>query len=115
MSDIKNRYKIYTFITLIFGIIYELFSHQVYTPLMYLAFLIPLLGYIILKFVKMDSISIELLNIIVLSLTLGFIINGILYIYGTTNKLSYVYFYIAAVTLLILIIHNMYIKIKTVK
>lgn len=93
MLDIKKEirfYLIFTIITLIFGIIYELFSHNVYSNYMIYAFIIPLiLGIIHIIFI--DKIKNYTYKSGIITLTIGSIINGILEIYGTSNNLVYVY------------------------
>ena len=98
----KKQAKIYLLFSAfccLFGIIYEIFSHNVYSYYMLLSFLIPLiLGFLpsyifyTLKFKNVaNKHSITLYNCSILTFTLASIIKGILDIYGTTNKLIYVY------------------------
>lgn len=92
MLDTKNIkfYTIFTTSILIFGIIYEIFSHQVYSNYMIYAFLIPLLlGIIHIIFNKL--LIDELYKMGVITLTVGSIIKGVLDIYGTTNNLVFIY------------------------
>lgn len=95
--DIKKqikRYILFTIFCLVFGIVYELFSHNVYSKYMYLAFLIPLIGLFIstlFLFVKIDYYSNKFLNYGVITLTIGSLVKGALDIYGTTNKLVSLY------------------------
>lgn len=82
----------------VFGAVYEAFSHQVYSPFMYLAFLIPLLGgalpYVLIRLsgarrpIK-SSIYLHAAGIAIL--TVGSILRGVLEIYGTTNHLMIIY------------------------
>ena len=110
--DIKKEIKWYITFTIfifIFGIIYEIFSHQVYSPFMYLAFLIPLLGLIIkLVLVKKEiiptKVSDNLFNSSVLTFTLGSIIKGFLDIYGTTNSLISIYIILGSLYILLSLI-----------
>ena len=102
-----KRYLIFSIFILIFGIIYEIFSHGVYTPYMYLAFLIPFIFGVILKKIlitvkaQIPVISDNLYNSFINTLTIGLIFNGVLIIYGTTNKLIIIYF-ITSILLLVL-------------
>ena len=98
--DIRRRVKTYLFMTIfvmLFGIIYEMFSHGVYSNYMIFAFLIPLIfGVLIFKLieifkVKISLISVSFYNLAIISLTIGCIIKGFLDIYGTTNDLIYIY------------------------
>lgn len=87
----------------VFGGIYEHFSHGVYSNYMIYAFLIPLFlsvipGIVILlneKSVPTKTTS-ALWNAGVATLTIGCIFQGVLEIYGTTNRLMIVYPSIAA-------------------
>ena len=108
--DIKKqaiKYFSLSIFFLIFGIVYETFSHNVYSNYMMWAFLIPLfLGfvpYMILYILnkKINIISLQLYNSSVLTFTLGSTMKGILEIYGTTNVLMNVYLPLS-ITLLVL-------------
>lgn len=101
INEIKKEtkgYLIFSIFILIFGIIYEIFSHGIYTPYMYLAFLIPFIFGVIIKIIlikvniKIPVISDNLYNSFINTLTIGLIFNGVLIIYGTTNKLIIIYF-----------------------
>ncbi len=92
----------------VFSIIYEMFSHGVYSMPMMLAFLIPLLGVSIPCIWAVRSghddwtkrISLPALSVwksAVLALLLGCIFAGVLEIYGTTSRLLAVYFIAAGV------------------
>lgn len=82
-----------------FAAIYELFSHQVWSIFLIFAFLIPLLGgalpYSLLTRSQHSSrpgvLARCLYNSGLATLTAGSIFRGILEIYGTTNRLSIVY------------------------
>ena len=78
----------------IFGAVYEVFSHNVFSPAMYLAWLIPcFLGvgvYLALAFAPIDKVPGTLVECIynfgVAMLTVRSIFIGVIEIYGTTNK-----------------------------
>lgn len=97
--DIKKKIKVFTIITIItflFCIIYEHFSFGVISKYMVLAPLIPLiLGVfvyvILLKVKKIGYIESSLYSKGIYTLLIGSILQGVLEIYGTTNKLIWVY------------------------
>ena len=107
-SDIKKnirhrrvKYIVASLFCAIFGIIYEHFSHNVYSNFMIFAFAIPLsggifadiLGMINIKKAKgacdsnLFSLTYGVLAGAVIWLTLSCIVRGVLDIYGTTNHL----------------------------
>lgn len=82
----------------LFGAIYELFSHEVYSFYMIYAFAIPLvLGTLTqhilagLTHINMKGLALSFWNMAVVTLTIGCLFKGVLDIYGTTNKLILVY------------------------
>lgn len=81
----------------LFGAVYELFSHQVYSYYMIYAFVLPLvLGALLWAFALSRGWHIPeevpaLWNTAVLTLTVGSVLRGVLDIYGTTNHLLFVY------------------------
>ena len=92
----------------VFGIIYELFSHEVYTPYMYLSCLIPLVGgtvpYLIIHMARAPlpaALSSVLYACGIATLTVGSIMQGVLVIYGTTNRLMPIYAIAGAVLLVV--------------
>ncbi len=98
-------YCLVTFFVALFGAIYEVFSHMVYSYFMIYAFGIPLvLGVIpsLLFMVLRKRISGSgriSWNCGVAALTVGSIFYGVLEIYGTTNKLIVVYPIVGAMML----------------
>ena len=111
-------YIIITIATLIFGLIYEMFSHNVISYFMLCAFLIPLIfGAIVsiimyvFKIKKVTRVQINLYNASVATLTVGSIIKGVLEIYGTTNWKVYIYLFIG----IFLLIGSILFKKFTVK
>ncbi len=88
----------------LFGAIYEIFSHEVYSYFMIYAFAIPLVMgtafyILILRFAKRkpERISVSFWNMAIATLTFGSIFKGVIDIYGTTNRLIIVYPVAAAV------------------
>ena len=88
----------FTVFCAIFGIIYEIFSHEVYYVFMMFAFAVPLLlGVIPILIIKVkklrkpDELSYRAWNSGVAAITMGSLFEGVLEIYGTTNKLIMVY------------------------
>ena len=107
IKKIKNRYFIGSICTLIFGLIYECFSHNVISNYMIFAFIIPLMGYILYLLVdrgiiknKINNISDKLFGYSIITFTFGSIIKGVLDIYGTTNGKVYVYLIVGIVLLI---------------
>ena len=96
---IRNSFLGATVGTAAFAVIYEFFSHQVYSTFLILAFLIPLFGGVLPYSLLMGSqrgkqpgvLARCFYNSGLAVLTVGFIFQGILEIYGTTNRLSLVY------------------------
>lgn len=103
----RNRYAAAVIGTLLFAAVYECFSHQVYSRFMLLAFLFPLVGglipyTILLKTSLWKSIgkfSRSLYNSGIAAWTAGSLFQGILEIYGTTSRLSAVYWIAGAILL----------------
>ena len=87
-----------------FGAIYELFSHEVYSCFMICSFAFPLLlGALPFFLLKREenmfsgSFPADLVHAGVAALTAGSIMQGVLEIYGTTNPLVLVYWVVGAV------------------
>lgn len=80
---------------MVFGFVYELFSHQVYSNFMVYAFAIPLIGgtlvYLALGLLQRVTYPCTVARYLyhsgLAALTTGSIVRGILDIYGTTNSL----------------------------
>ena len=91
----------YLFISLfciLFGAVYELFSHEVYSYFMLYAVVIPLGGGALPFFTMAFSgapipnrVSLNLYHSGIAALTIGCLFQGALEIYGTTNRLVSVY------------------------
>ena len=81
----------------LFGAVYELFSHQVYSYFMIYAFGIPLVlgvlpyAVLLLREKYPSKLFLNLWNTAIAALSIGCTFNGVLAIYGTTNALVIVY------------------------
>ncbi len=112
MAKTAFVYLLVTLFLVLFGAVYEHFSHEVYSYYMIYAFVIPLacgvLPFLILAF----SIGVMIpgrgpLNLYhsgIASFTVGCIFKGVLEIYGTTNSLIMVYWITGFVLLMLGII-----------
>lgn len=111
-DNMSNLYKpvfghlLFTVFCAVFGGIYEVFSHEVYSFYMIYAFLIPLvLGVGALMLIMMygkkkpNEWSLRFWNLGIIALTVGCIFKGVLEIFGTTNRLVIVYPVAAAILL----------------
>jgi len=92
---IARNYAAASLFCALFGAVYELFSHEVYSYSMIYAFIIPLAGGA-LPFLAIatgrikrfpGSISRGLFHAAIATLTVGSIMKGVLEIYGTTSAL----------------------------
>ena len=86
----------FSIFTLVFGIIYEMFSHGVISLFMILAFLIPLINLItniifINRKIKITKLSKNFFSMSIYTFTFFSVIKGVLDIYGTTNNLIIIY------------------------
>ena len=94
----------------VFGMVYELFSHGVFSPFMAFAFTIPLvaggiLQSILLKTkVRIPDLALRLWNYAIALLTVGSIWKGVLDIYGTTNRLIVYYPIFGGILLLLAVV-----------
>ena len=92
----------------LFGAVYEYFSHEVYSYFMIYAFVIPQAGGMLpffgmayLKGPLPGRVSLNLYHSGIASLTVGCLFKGVLDIYGTTNRLISVYWIVGAVLLIL--------------
>ena len=90
-----------------FGAVYEVFSHQVYSYFMIYAFALPLclgtlpaLLYALKGWQAPSRLARQLYHSGVAALTVGCIFEGVLRIYGSTNRLIWVYPVVGASLLL---------------
>ena len=99
----------------LFGAIYELFSHEVYSYFMIYAFAVPLLMGVLLytlmliKNIQPNIYFMNLWNTAIATLSTGCVFAGVLAIYGTTNSLIIVY-PIAGAILILLSIASCFVK-----
>lgn len=111
MKDLAKTgffYLLVSMFCILFGAVYECFSHEVYSYFMLYAFVLPLVGGT-LPFFGMaycrvpvpNKASRNLYHSGIATLTIGSLFKGALEIYGTTNRLISVYWILG--TLLILI------------
>lgn len=104
-SHIAKTGYVYLLISLfcvLFGAVYERFSHEVYSGYMIYAFVFPLAGGA-LPFMSMSlfgcrhlpgRLPLNIYNAGIATVTVGSIMEGVLEIYGTTNDLLRFYWYI---------------------
>lgn len=101
MARIGYVYLLVSLFCVLFGAVYEQFSHEVYSGYMIYAFLFPLAGGT-LPFAAMSvygrgripgRLTRNLYNAGIAALTMGSIMEGVLEIYGTTNDLLQIYWF----------------------
>ena len=115
-SDIESNSKdfvktsfIYLVISLfciLFGAVYEYFSHEVYSGYMIYAFVFPLAGgafpYPLMYMLNSKLFHVpNIYHFGIATLTVGSIMQGILDIYGTTNEFVRFYWYVGAAEIVI--------------
>lgn len=97
-------YLLAAFLVFLFGMLYERFSHNVYSAFMACAFAFPLAGGTLSclllncfgKSVMPGKLPLNLYAFGISTLTTGSIVKGVLEIYGTTNQLVIVYWCVGA-------------------
>ena len=102
-----TRRAVTTIVTLVVGTLYEFFSHQVYSPFMYLLFMIPLaLGVVpnlIAKMIGKTFLESEdaqaAYKMGVLTFIFGSFLKGVFDIYGTSSVYPTLYLPVGAVLL----------------
>lgn len=95
-------YLLVSLFWILFGAVYELFSHEVYSFFMIYAFVIPLVGgtvpFLTLSIVKAkkypNAVCRNLYHAGIATLTVGSVLSGVLEIYGTTNALVDIYWFV---------------------
>lgn len=135
-SDINRRksiaktgyiYLLISLFCILFGAVYEVFSHEVYSYFMLYAFVFPLAGGTLLfwgmffcKIPIPNRVSLNLYHSGIATLTTGCLFQGALEIYGTTNQLVLVYWIVGillistAIFIYLLFQENKYRKINNV-
>lgn len=95
----------------LFGAVYEVFSHEVYSFYMLYAFAFPLAGgtfpFLAISLFRKRYPEIVARNVYhsgIATLTVGSIIRGVLEIYGTTNRLTGLYWSVGFILLVVGII-----------
>lgn len=114
---IAFRYLLVTVFCALFGAVYELFSHGVYAYGMIYAFAIPLLGGLLPAMVLMkcpglprpSSTAVQLWNFGLSALTVGSLFSGALEIYGTTSRLTAVYWLLGGTLLLLALLMMLFV------
>jgi hypothetical protein len=95
----RFAYLLISLFCMLFGAVYEYFSHEVYSGYMIYAFAFPLVGGV-LPFTFMSlcgcrrvpgRLTLNLYNAGIAALTVGSIMKGVMEIYGTTNELLQIY------------------------
>lgn len=114
-------YAVESVVTLVIGTVYELFSHQVYSPFMYLMFMIPLLlglapnlaARMLDKSFITSKDARATYKLGVLTLIFGSFLKGVLDIYGTSSIYPLLYLPAAAVLIIVALdMENYYKKVK---
>ena len=102
------RYLLITVLCAAFGAVYELFSHGVYAYGMLYAFAFPLLGGVLpcLLFMRgsgkpLSGAAMQLWHFGISALTVGSFFSGALKIYGTSSRLTTVYWLAGGACLLL--------------
>lgn len=121
ISDIKRMQEmartgfVYLCISLfcvLFGAIYEIFSHEVYSYFMLYVFVFPLVGgvfpFFVMAFSSMpvpNRATGNLYHSGIATLTTGFLFEGVLEMYGTTNRFVLVYWILGILFILMVILY----------
>lgn len=108
LAHVSFTYLLVSLFCLLFGAIYEHFSHAVYSNYMIYAFAFPLVGgtlpFLVMSLARVHRIpsvfAQKLYHCGIATLTVGSIIQGVLAIYGTTNSLTPVYWLVGFLLIL---------------
>lgn len=114
-------YLLISIFCILFGAVYEIFGHEVYSYFMLYAFVFPLVGGALPFFIIALSNAEEypgtfgtsLYHSGIATLTIGSILRGVLDIYGTTNRLLKVYWILGPALTIVGVILIMIMKLKT--
>ena len=112
------KYLLAALFCALFGAVYEVFSHEVYSYFMIYAFVFPLAGgalpFLILSMQKLKRypgcIARNLHHSAIATFTIGSFIKGVLEIYGTTNALIGCYWVVGTLLLFGGILANLFLK-----
>lgn len=97
-----KKFFILSIVSLIFGLIYEKFSHEVYSIYMIGAFAIPLVFGVLVQLIIINKklptrFENSLYSAGIITFLCGSFIKGFLDIYGTTNSKIWIYLVIGAI------------------
>ncbi len=99
-------YLLASLFLVLFGAVYEHFSHEVFSYFMLYAFVFPLAGgalpFLLLSLCRLrlpGRLALDLYHSGIAALTVGSVFRGVLDIYGTTNRLISVYWVVGAALL----------------
>ena len=113
------RYLLVTLISAAFGAVYELFSHGVYAYGMLYAFAFPLAGGVLPAMLLLkqggrlpSETTRQLWHFGISALTVGSLFSGALEIYGTTSRLTFVYWLAGGVCLLLSLLTGLLLPAK---
>lgn len=111
-------YAVESLLALVIGAVYELFSHQVYSPFMYLMFMIPLMLGVLpnlaarlldKSFITSKDAKVAY-KLGVLTLIFGSFLKGVLDIYGTSSVYPILYLPVAGLLLIVALGLEIYYK-----
>ncbi len=107
LARISLTYLLASLFCALFGAVYEIFSHEVYSYFMLYAFVFPLtfgtLPFLVLSLSRIrqpDTVSRCLYHSGISAWTVGSLFQGALEIYGTGNKLTIVYWIVGGIFVL---------------
>ncbi len=110
---------IFSIFCAVFGAIYEVFSHEVYSFYMIYAFMIPLVLGVFAPMLVMfrgkravSPLSLSFWNMAVATFTVGSLYKGVIEIYGTTNKMAVIYPIAGATLILMAVITHFFCRQK---
>jgi len=111
IKKVRRNYLLYSLLLIVFAIIYESFSHGVYSNYMIFSFIIPFIygfcGSFLIN-IGCSKLGNTFYNLGIITLSIGSVFKGILEIYGTTNILLYVYIVVGLFMAIIGIIVYLY-------
>ncbi len=89
--------------------LYEFFSHQVYSQVMRMVWLYPILGGLVMiglfeRWMVFRTISLYLWKMAMFTLSIGHILFGIFEIYGSETNIVYLYFFMGGLLVLVSIV-----------